>query len=173
MTVRSSFSMSALGATLYFEKKLKDFENHINSFLNEPLSNDEIAAVTKEGAKMFEEQTSHEDRIDAKATSILMECFPDTLQPLLRIEAPLKQVVDWLTNYVPAQEFVMYTNMTGAFTIAYREFGQKRFLFGSHLSERGRWIKRRFDVIWPTIWPNRGRPFLLVVRDKVYYILEP
>lgn len=143
-----------------------------------------VEGLAAELAPVFAAKSTDSDRLevlrlaseldqedDMEVEKILHSCFPVFEKVITVVHDPLRQIFHWLRSLSP-KDIVMQTDMTGAFTVV---FGRKkqRPLEGSKHSSRAAWLRERFKMLWPAVVPNGGRPFLVVVRGTLYYVLEP
>jgi len=108
---------------------------------------------------------------EALVENIHRSCFPVFEKVIKVVHDPLRQIYHWLRS-LSMKDIVMQTDMTGAFTIVFSGKRPKP-LRGGKLSRRALWLRERFQLLWPVVVPNGGKPFLVVVRGSVYYVLEP
>lgn len=141
-------------------------ETELYKVMARPLRPAEVKGVQAELKSLYKETN-----FDAVVqTYELSCCFPKNE---VIIANPSRDLYIWLRSKIRADDIVMQTNMGGGYTIVFSSRGKKRVIYGSVFSERAKWLRRRYNALWPMISPNNGKSFLFVVRGSTYYFLEP
>ena len=168
--------MEPLEAQEYREKiRLRCLVTELSPILQQRLDSKDHQRVMNLAQDFLGEARVEHSKIELMeetTTIILLNSFPT---PVWMSIDPCKDIFHWLKAKLPGCcNIVMKLNMKGAYVIAYRtKLNEKKFLWGSSRGGEAEWIRRRLGQLWPVRYPNKGNPFLFIVRGETYYFLEP